>query len=871
MQYFWAKTTKDGQPGISVRDHCLNVGCVAQELAASSPLGLPERSLAVWLAACHDIGKIGPGFQQKCERWLVGQGLAAEARTMGWVRAERDHSKVSQFTLQHLLRQQFGLRESDAAFWAATAGMHHGTPHWRGEWKAAAGIPADDEWEHRRADLVAELSALVGAPGHPPQVELEDMSRLWWTAGLVTVADWIGSDEDFFCPGRGDGPAEPGRARAAARRALAQIGTDAPGLAPGRSFHDLFGFEPNELQLAALRVIQRPGVYVIEAPMGMGKTEAALAAAYQLISLGRARGLYFALPTQATSNRVHERVTEFLRRAQAGTPRLIHSGSWLLDKGIRFPSFEASQPDDQRRTARDWFASSKRALIAPFGVGTVDQALMGVIAVKHFFVRHFALAGKVVVLDEVHSYDVFTGTLIEALIDALVKLRCTVIILSATLTAERREKLLSLAGPDRPEQARLSAACRGEPFPLITGVVEGKPILPCSVAARPAKPPVAVRFRGGADLLGEAVLAARSGACVLWICNTVECALATHLALRAERREGDPPVGLLHARFPFYRRQELEEDWMRKLGKDRRYRPRGCLLVSTQIVEQSVDLDADLLVTELAPTDMLFQRLGRLWRHHKESDPPRPHPRPEVWIIQEAVALEALRSEPDARLLRNSLGKKARLYAPYVLLRTLEQWHDKTRVHLPGDIRAWLEATYQPRAEEGHPGWKQLLADLELERRRHVGQAETSENVWNLPALQDEEGIGTRLNECPTLPLVLARSVDDKTVTPLDGPPIPVQAARFDYATARALHRNLVKAPAWWFAKKGRCLQSVPASVAAMVSLHVHGPAEMGVVNGTTITAQSLGEGATLDFDPDRGLLLRPGTGGDDYQDESYD
>jgi CRISPR-associated endonuclease/helicase Cas3 len=614
--------------------------------------------------------------------------------------------------------------------------------------------------------------------------------------------------------------------------------------------------------------------------MGMGKTEAALAAAYELIRTGQASGLYFALPTQATSNRIHERVTKFLHHAQTSAPRLIHSGSWLVEKEMRFPRIEARQPEGQQSAARDWFASSKRALMAPFGVGTVDQALLGVIAVQHFFVRHFALAGKVVVLDEVHSYDVFTGTLIEALIGALVKLRCTVIILSATLTRERREKLLGAAGGTHTGTVRDGAVSGEDPFPLITGVAGGRAITPHPVTGPPAGPPVGLRFGAEDELLGEAVEAARAGACVLWICNTVDRALATYRAMCAERCEGDPPVGLLHSRFPFYRRQELEEDWMKKLGKDRGFRPRGCLLVSTQIVEQSVDLDADLLISELAPTDMLFQRLGRLWRHYRETDPPRPRARPELWIIREVATLDALRGEKDAREVSRALGKKAKVYAPYVLLRTLEQWQDKAVVNLPGDIRPWLEATYRTRDETERPSWKQLLANAEQKRLKHVGQAETAQNVWNLPALKDEEGVGTRLNECPTLPLILARAVDQNAVTLLDGEVIAVQAFRFDYDVAKALHRNTVKAPAWWFANKDRCLKGMPAAVVAMVGLHIRGRVELGIVDGSRVNAESLGEGGALDYDANCGVskgdeaVSAPSQRndyGNDYDDESYD
>ncbi len=190
---------------------------------------------AATLAALHDVGKISPGFQRKCPQWLIEQSLAVAAQTAAWTRAEPDHSKVSQFTIQHVLREQTGSGKNDAAFWAAAIGMHHGAPHWRGEWKAAArsGIPADDAWEERRRKLAAELAATIGRLEPLPSVELEDFSRLWETAGLITVADWIGSDETFFSPIRAEIPAEPQTVRAFAKQALERIGMQPPRFTPG--------------------------------------------------------------------------------------------------------------------------------------------------------------------------------------------------------------------------------------------------------------------------------------------------------------------------------------------------------------------------------------------------------------------------------------------------------------------------------------------------------------------------------------------------------------------------------------------------------------------------------------------------------------
>lgn len=852
MKDFWAKTVGENEPGISVRDHCLNVGCVAEALMRGINPFAPA-SLVTWLAACHDIGKVAPGFQGKCEQWLREQQLKDLFTKKRWPEAlggdRCSHSKVSQFTIQHVLRERFRLSKEDAATWAAVAGMHHGEPHFGGQWQGCENKIGGEtaEWESLRRELADELALLLGEPtvnaphGHS--------AAHWWTAGLITVADWIGSDEENFSPKRATVPATLEDTHEKAKTALTRIGMGPLPQLPDLSFDELFGFPAYDLQTKAMVSIRESGVYVIEAPMGMGKTEAALAAAYGLMRAGKASGIYFALPTQATSNRIHERVASFLSKLGAQMPRLIHSGSWLLDKGIAFPKFEAGQPMDARRESRDWFASSKRALMAPFGVGTVDQALMGVIAVKHFFVRHYALAGKVVIIDEVHSYDGFTGTLVEALIRALSQLGCTIIILSATLTRVRRAELLRAAG-------NVETISDSKAFPLITGsrlgAVETDPPQP--------KPPVQLRFRLEADCLEDAIAAARAGACVLWICNTVDKAQAVYKALCNARCAGDPQVGLLHSRFTFADRERLERRWMCLLGKSRRRLPdqparrlQGCFLISTQIVEQSVDLDADLLITELAPTDMLFQRMGRLWRHW-ENGQKRCRQAPETWIIAESESLNSLR-EMDESKIRHALGKKAKVYQPYVLLRTLQQWHDQSQVRLPEDIRDWLELTYADR-DDDPAAWKVLRQKMLEQKKEHLGKAETAQNLWNQPALKDEEGIGTRLNTCPTLPLVLTTGDANGQLQMLHGQKVRLQEHYFDYATAKALHRNMVKAPRWWFGAPDKRLQHLDRAVSATLQKHLYGGFEAGVVEDLKVTADSLGD-VRLEYSPVLGLLRK--------------
>jgi len=845
---FWAKTTADGKPGISVFEHMINVGCVARCIAEASPelldrFHLRAQEIGV-LAALHDLGKISPGFQRKCEIWLHLNGLMKVATNSCWDTVmEADHGKVSHSAIQTFLTQK-GFPSTSAKFLSSVLGAHHGRlnpPSDRGylPQKRIAESGSGIDWNVERmlnASLVWEHFGGIS----PERIMADDNPALWWLAGLTTVADWIGSNERFFPPDGRDGREVP----AQARDALDAIGFHMTSFVPGLSFHDLFHdtsqpmkrWVPNEMQEKAFTTITGPGVYVIEAPMGMGKTEAALWASYNLLVSGKANGIYFALPTQATSNRIHLRVNEFLRRIApaAQGSQLVHGNSWLMDKepflSISQTNVNAMGTEDARIGA-NWFSSAKRALIAPFGVGTVDQALLGVVAAKHFFVRHFALAGKVIILDEVHSYDLYTGTLIDTLIATLESLGCTVVVLSATLTGKRRDEIVSLS--DYCGESAL-------PYPLITGRREGE-LLPSAAAAPPPSRKVKVEIISVEKAAEEALSIARSGGAVLWICNTIKAAQKQFLRFK-ELASGDFLLGLLHSRFPFHCREKLEAEWLERFGKGGRTRC-GSILVSTQVVEQSLDLDADLLISELAPTDMLLQRLGRLWRHEREG---RPAAEARLYIIAEAKSLEELRVLSPSEV-KEALGSKALVYDPYVLLRSLSVWHRLGDVNIPGQIRELIEATYGASDDEPD-AWLGLFYDCEGKAMALRQKALMSGNVWNVP-LPDEEGVQTRLNEVPTVSVVLCRGINDQQIDFVDGSVGKLGKDIFELQTAQAIHKNLVNVPEY-------CFQVVPPCPA--FAAYLFGKQSVGLVGAEdgVVAVKGLRGDYRLSYSNELGLVI---------------
>ncbi len=496
----WAKTYREkmAQKGTNRRyhpllNHMLDVAAVAERVwdECFAPcmrnriegfLGSDARSLLVFLAGAHDIGKASPGFQKRDSDLCKDSGLPFSLNDQS-----RPHGHIS----AHILNKALKSCAASATF-AQIAGGHHGVFPRAAELCMGADSLGNKDWNAARDSLLQEFAQTIGFNLSQPTKTLnepEDPALVPILAGFISVVDWIGSNQEFFpCIADYGSLSQISasdywkQAKEKAHKALEQLGwVPAVEFGQKKSFGDVFkGYTPNEIQSVAVSLVERqnsPYFMIVEAPMGQGKTEAALYGADMAMCRGFARGMYIAMPTQATGNAMFKRVVDdYLKdRGHKGklNVQLVHgdallaaaqAASVLAGEIAEFNPQSIEEHDDTEESVSDkgdveaqsWFTAKKRPLLAPFGIGTIDQSLLSVLQTKHWFVRLFGLAGKVVIFDEVHAYDAYMSTILERLLHWLAEVGCTVILLSATLPDAKRKGLAQAYSgcEDRAEQAQ---------------------------------------------------------------------------------------------------------------------------------------------------------------------------------------------------------------------------------------------------------------------------------------------------------------------------------------------------------------------------------------------------------------------------------
>ncbi|MSP12929.1 MAG: CRISPR-associated helicase Cas3' [Chloroflexi bacterium] len=706
--------------------HMLDVGFVARELLGerASPrwrqvlgraLGVDPATLADWLpwfVGLHDIGKISPAFQGKNEAQksrLIQEGFSFG--NWAW-KNDLPHSAISQvFAIDH--GPAIPLPDLWNQAWHEATGGHHGrfiAPEtFNPTRRRLKDEPSD--WAAMRTEAAELLKAhlLRNTPHFPESVDISAATMA--LTGFTILCDWLGSDSDYFSLWPTDDIAEyversvqQARKRVEAagffQVTLSQTAVDFRSLFPDK-------LPPRPLQMAIDNIpadlLTEPCLAIIEAPTGEGKTEAALALAHRMAQTSGTEELYYALPTTATSNQMFGRVQEHIYRrlGMAATVKLVHGQAFLFEEELTLhPLSNGENGIDS--AAAEWFRSNKKkALLAPFGVGTIDQVELAALNIPFVALRLVGLAGKVVILDEVHAYDTYMTTIVEQLLRWLSSLGASVILLSATLPLTRRLALMQAYG-------QAYGAAPGRDF--LTS--NAYPSLWVGHRAREyhATPPasqvdrhIEIRPLTFPDLESDGdqfeaqarwlVQAVAEGGCACWIANTVDRAQRIFQAVEA-LASPDVMRILLHARFPADDRQRLEQELTHMVGP-KGTRPAKGIVVGTQVLEQSLDLDFDFMVSDLAPIDLLLQRAGRLDRH--KNPPPVSH----FWIYY------AVDSQGAPQLGVNTL-----IYDEYILQRTLQTLDGRHTLHLPQDYRPLIEAVYGgPEPQPGdplRPAWDKL-------------------------------------------------------------------------------------------------------------------------------------------------------------------
>nr|WP_282441385.1 CRISPR-associated helicase Cas3' [Corynebacterium antarcticum] len=646
-------------------------------LACSFDTELLARKTAVLLTSGHDIGKHSSAFAMQVQP-LADRMRDAGAHFIPLSPGERrraPHSTVSYLSMLQWFEKITGVRGTPGAeALAGVVGGHHGVYPETSCSPVTVSAYANESHLHWSRDRLIWWDRAAATAGLSDD-EINDLalstptqSALHALTGFVIVCDWIASNADLFpltlSVDRRD------RTEQALRKlslpppwSPAQV-TDTAALFSSR-FKLPRGASPRSTQRAAMESaasLEGPGLILIEAPTGEGKTEAALAAAEIVASRFGHGGAVIALPTCATSDGIFPRVLSWISRAVPedvdASAVLCHSRAQFNDeyRGLMegdqphlhpvydYTDASANDTGCGRISAHWWLRGRKKSSLADFSVGTIDQVLFAALASKHVMLRHLGLSGKVVILDEIHSADTYMAVYLDRVLEWLGAAGTTVIALSATLSPDRRAEMCTAyargqrssvpvrTGPmsfsERrarrrgtecdPEKNLWEKAAGVTGYPAISSVSNGRfAVITPPPSGRKSTFSIRSIGESPSDIAQEALEITRDGGCLGIIANTVSRAQEIYDLLSTTVREEE--MFLLHSRFLAVDRRAREKRLIELLGPGGK-RPHRLIVVSTQVIEQSLDIDLDALITDLAPLDLLIQRAGRMHRHRANDD-----------------------------------------------------------------------------------------------------------------------------------------------------------------------------------------------------------------------------------------------------------
>lgn len=754
MYRYWGKACADDGQDNSYHllpYHCLDVAAVTEEWWRQSRdisrcfieiTGLSEKQTRAWLLffiALHDYGKFDLRFQRKAlEAWkAVNAELSAiPTQLNGQSIKEYNHGPAGLYWFYQDLKERFSSGEDDfyaddnddwAAWcsWLAPVVGHHGV------------VPQDHEKDnpkyqlHSASQLILDafkqsrrqwLSALELLFLAPAGLSLDDTPPLLATsknsqsaatmlAGFCSVSDWLGSSELFTYDDQPcDDLAQWYECRLKiAKKTLQEAGVISQ-IKPYQTIDALLnGYLPRQVQCLVEQLPKVQGLTLIEASTGSGKTETALAYAWQLLALGLADSIVFALPTQATANAMLKRLEKAapLLFANQTNVVLAHGRAKyeqnFIDLKQACHPYTAQGHEEAWVQCGKWLAQSrKRVFLGQIGVCTVDQVLVSVLPVKHKFVRGFGIGRSVLVIDEVHAYDSYMYGLLDAVLEQQRLAGGSAILLSATLPFHQKAQLAKAWGCE--------LATANQAYPLITHCSVGQTALfdlteqpdqqpePTSVQLELIKTP---HLLPDDDLIQRLLDAVVQGAQVCLVCNLVAVAQQLYQQIldriEQDQRFSEDQLLLFHSRFIFADRQKKEQAVLNLFGANPEpadARSKGHLLIATQVVEQSLDLDFDWLITQLCPVDLLFQRMGRLHRHSRS--------RPEYY--QQPVCTVLLPTEDDYELHELIYGNSRVLWRTQQCLQQAEQ-ETESQVSFPAAYRDWIEPVYNQEIWPDEPEW----------------------------------------------------------------------------------------------------------------------------------------------------------------------